>query len=188
MKKLFCRRTLWAAVLVMLLAITMTGSALAAQKLDNDTDLNPSSGYTNLLSAVSYELSGNGEVKVKATLNKAYAGIGRTRWTIYAVEVIGEDTNVIKESFEDQGASTKDPTFSHTFKQNTAAFIGAYTDITERQHWQNTDDEAELIANGLAVAIPGVPADPKSQAKTIIQKPTRCGRRWINPSISDWNA
>ena len=166
MKKLFCRRTLWAAVLVMLLAITMTGSALAAQKLDNDTDLNPSSGYTNLLSAVSYELSGNGEVKVKATLNKAYAGIGRTRWTIYAVEVIGEDTNVIKESFEDQGASTKDPTFSHTFKQNTAAFIGAYTDITERQHWQNTDDEAELIANGLAVAIPGVPADPKSQAKT----------------------
>ena len=157
-------------IIAILIAMLIAGSAFAAQGLDREGDSN-SAGAKNLVSYASYELTDSGEVRAKLTLNAAYAGIGRRSWTIYAVEIIGEETNVVKETFEDQGISTNlTPAFNHTFRQGTAVFFGAYTDITERQQWQNTGDESELIANGMDVVIPSVPADPKSQARTYTSK------------------
>ena len=165
-KNLYIKGSKWIIMIAILFAMLVAGSAIAAQKLDRELDTN-SAGYKNLINSTSYELADNGEVKVKVALNAAYAGNGRGRWTIYAVEIVGDETNVIRESFEDQGISTNlSPWMEHTFRQNSAVFFGAYTDVTERQYWQSTEDESELIANGMAVAIPGVPADPKSQART----------------------
>ena len=166
--KQFSRK--WSMLFLVLAAMVFIlgpGMARAASKLDNDADSNSSPNAKNVISSVNYELTSDGKVQVKVYLNGAYAGMGRSKWTIYAIEVIGDKTNVVKESFADAGPSTVSTPYvmKHTFTQGTAAFLGAYTDITEKNSWQSTDGESEMITNGMGVVIPSVPTDPKSSAR-----------------------
>lgn len=44
------------------------------------------------------KLLDSGECEATVNLNRAYAGLGRTTWTVYAIQASASD-DVIKESF-----------------------------------------------------------------------------------------
>ena len=137
----------WSILFVMLLACTLFGKPMISQaaELNKEYDLH-TPGYTNLITQLDYTLKGS-EIQVKVTVSTAYAGLGRTLWTVYAL--CGED--IITESFEDEGISTTSYTMKQTFKQGEAVVFGLYTDITEEKYWDDTSDYNELLNNGMIV-------------------------------------
>ena len=156
----------WSILFVMLLACTLFGKPMISQaaELNKEYDLH-TPGYTNLITQLDYTLKGS-EIQVKVTVSTAYAGLGRTLWTVYAL--CGED--IITESFEDEGISTTSYTMKQTFKQGEAVVFGLYTDITEEKYWDDTSNYVELLNNGMIVEMPSLPTDPKEAAETWTSK------------------
>ena len=100
-------------------------------------------------------------------LNRAYAGLGRTTWTVYAIQASASD-DVIKESFPDGGISMSTKyTMTAKFKQGEIVYFGAYTDVTAKS-WR-TDDYTTLLEYAAAnpVQMPEKPTDPKANAEVI---------------------
>ncbi len=156
----------WSILFMMLLVASLLGKPSSAQaaNLNKEYD-NFTPSYTNLIQKLDYTLVGD-SIQVKVTISTAYAGIGRSLWTIYAL--CGED--IIKESFEDEGISTSSFTLKKTFKQGEAVLLGAYTDITEDTRWTDTSDYVELMNNAHIVEMPTLPTDPKERAETWTSK------------------
>lgn len=133
-----------------------------------DGDLIPkAASKKNLVNSVDTKILSSGKVQAKVYLNTAYAGLGRTKWYVYAIA--GEGDPVV-ESFDDTGISTPtEYTMKATFNQGEAVLFGAYTDVTARDSWSNTADPVELITNAadMAVEMPAKSTDPKDTAEKI---------------------
>ena len=121
----------------------------------------------NLVNSVYTKILSSGKVQAKVFLNTAYAGLGRTKWYVYAIA--GEGDPVV-ESFDDTGISTPtEYTMKATFNQGEAVLFGAYTDVTARDSWVDTGDVLELMNNAsdMVVEMPAKSTDPKDNAETI---------------------
>ena len=78
----------------------------------------------NLVDSVKTRLLDSGKCEATVSLNTAYAGVGRTSWTVYAIP--GDATTPVKETFEDTGIGMSTSyTMKAAFNPGEAVLFGA---------------------------------------------------------------